>query len=55
MLKKRLSGKKGELTPKEPYEEVREKIYEQMYGQEMEKRFQSWVKGIRTKAYIKVL
>lgn len=40
---------------KPPYEEVKEKIQEKLYNEAMEKRFQTWIQGIRERAYIRVL
>lgn len=40
---------------KPPYEEVKEKIQEKLYREAMEKRFQTWMQGIRKRAYIRIL
>ena len=45
-------GKKGE---KKPFAEVQEDIREKLAREEMEQRFKDWLKGIREKAYIKIL
>ena len=45
-------GKKGE---KKPFAEVQEEIREKLAREEMEQRFKDWLKGIREKAYIKIL
>jgi len=38
-----------------PFPEVKEQIYDTLYREEVNKRFASWIKGLREKSYIKVL
>ena len=45
-------GKTGE---QKPFAEVQEEIREKLAREEMEQRFKDWLKGIREKAYIKIL
>ena len=40
---------------KKPLETVREAIYEILYRQEVEKRYAAWIKGLREKAYTRVI
>jgi len=50
---KLLSSKEGGIILQEPYGDVKEDIREKLYGQELEKEFDEWIKGIRERAYIK--
>ena len=52
---KLLSSQPGKRVTKAPYEEVKEEIREKLYQQQMEQLFSDWIKGIRDKAYIKIL
>lgn len=38
-----------------PLTEVKEQIYDTLYREEVNRRFASWIKGLREKSYIKVL
>ncbi len=38
-----------------PLEEVRNTIYDTLYRKEIDKRYSSWIKGLREKAYTKVI
>jgi peptidyl-prolyl cis-trans isomerase SurA len=38
-----------------PLSQVKEQIYDTLYREEVNKRFISWIKGLRDKSYIKVL
>ena len=55
MLFKLLSSQEGKIITKVPYESVKEEIRNTLYQQEMEKRYDSWLKEIRSQAYIKIL
>lgn len=55
MLFKLLSSQEGKIITKVPYESVKEEIRSTLYQQEMEKRYDSWLKEIRSQAYIKIL
>ncbi len=55
MIFKLLSSQEGEIVTKVPYESVKEEIRNTLYKQEMETRYDSWVKEIRNQAYIKIL
>ena len=50
-----LSSKAGQIVTKVPYASVKEEIYEILYKQEMEKRYDEWLKKVKSKAYIKIL
>lgn len=50
---KLLSLKKGDLIVQEPYENVKEKIKEQLYEEELKTHFEKWVTKLREEAYIK--
>ena len=50
-----VSTEKGKMVAKASYDEVKEKIREQLYQQAMESRFKQWMQSIREKAYIKIL
>ncbi|WP_084456334.1 peptidylprolyl isomerase [Desulfogranum mediterraneum] len=50
-----LSRQEGQIITKVPYESVKEEIRETLYEQEMQSRYQEWIKGIKDKAYIKIL
>lgn len=52
---KLLASQKGKIIAKVPYESVKDEIREKLYQQEMELRFNDWLKSIRDKAYIKIL
>ena len=55
MIFKLLSSQEGKIITKVPYESVKEEIRSTLYQQEMEKRYDSWLKEIRSQAYIKIL
>jgi peptidyl-prolyl cis-trans isomerase SurA len=55
MIFKLLSSQEGEIITKVPYESVKEEIRATLYQQEMEKRYDSWLKEIRSQAYVKIL
>lgn len=55
MLFKLLSSQEGEIITKVPYDTVKEEIRSNLYQQEIEKRYDSWLKEIRNQAYIKIL
>ena len=55
MLFKLLSSQEGKIITKVPYESVKEEIRNTLYQQEMEKRYDTWLKEIRNQAYIKIL
>ncbi len=55
MLFKLLSSQEGEIITKVPYDTVKEEIRSNLYQQEIEKRYDSWLKEIRSQAYIKIL
>jgi peptidyl-prolyl cis-trans isomerase SurA len=55
MIFKLLSSQEGEIITKVPYDSVKEEIRSNLYQQEMEKRYNSWLEEIRGQAYIKVL
>ena len=55
MLFKLLSSQEGKIITKVPYESVKEEIRSTLYQQEMEKRYDFWLKEIRSQAYIKIL
>jgi len=48
LLEKQDSGVK-------PFEEVRDAIFEILYKEEIDKRYSSWIKGLREKAYTKII
>lgn len=50
-----LSSGDGATATKKPFAAVQEEIREQLAREEMEQRFKDWLKGIREKAYIKIL
>lgn len=50
---KLLSNKEGGIIMQTPYGEVKEKIREELYNQELEKEFDEWIQGIRKRAYIR--
>lgn len=50
-----LSGQEGQIITKVPYESVKEEIYDTLYQQEMEGRFDEWLKTKKSQAYIKIL
>ncbi len=55
MIFKLLSSQEGEIITKIPYDSVKEEIRANLYQQEMEKRYNSWLEDIRRQAYIKIL
>jgi len=55
MIFKLLSSQEGEIITKVPYDTVKEEIRSNLYQQEMEKRYDSWLNEIRSQAYIKIL
>ena len=48
LLEKQDSGVK-------PFGEVRDAIFEILYKEEIDKRYSSWIKGLREKAYTKII
>jgi len=50
-----LSGQKGQIITKAPYESVKNDIHDILYQQEMKNRFEHWMKKMRDQAYIKIL
>jgi peptidyl-prolyl cis-trans isomerase SurA len=50
-----LSTGDGGSGEQKPFAEVQEEIREKLAREEMEHRFKDWLKGIREKAYIKIL
>jgi peptidyl-prolyl cis-trans isomerase SurA len=50
---KLLSSKEGGIVLRVPYGDVKEEIREILYRQELEKEFESWIAGIRERAYIR--
>ncbi len=52
---KLLSTKDGNVVAQEPYEEVKDEISKQLFKEEMEKRYEEWIKALREQAYIKEL
>ncbi len=48
LLEKQESGVK-------PFEEVRDAIFEILYKEEIDKRYSSWIKDLREKAYTKII
>jgi peptidyl-prolyl cis-trans isomerase SurA len=52
---KLLSGDDSEIVVTAPYDEVEDKIREQLFNQKMETAFQTWVKDLKDKAYIQKL
>lgn len=55
MIFKLLSSQEGEIITKVPYESVKEEIRTTLYQQKMQERYDSWLKEIRSQAYIKIL
>ena len=52
---KLVSSQPGKIVTKAPYDSVKEEIREKLYQQQTEQLFNDWIKGIRDKAYIKIL
>lgn len=50
-----LSNQEGKIITKVPYDSVKEEIRSKLEKEEMERRYKEWIKGIRDKAYIKIL
>jgi len=50
-----LSSQEGQIITKVPYESVKDEIYDTLYQQEMESRYEKWLKEVKNKAYIKIL
>ncbi len=50
-----LSSKGDQIITTVPYASVKEEIRKKLHQEETEKRYNEWVKGIREKAYIKIL
>lgn len=50
-----LSSNEGQIVTKVPYESVKDDIYETLYQQEMEGRYEKWLQEMKSKAYIKIL
>lgn len=50
-----LSSNEGQIITKVPYESVKDDIYETLYQQEMEGRYEKWLQEMKSKAYIKIL
>ncbi len=38
-----------------PFEEVRDAIFEILYKEKVDKRYSSWIKDLREKAYTKII
>ncbi len=55
MIFKLLSSQEGEIITKVPYDSVKEEIRDTLYQQEMQNRYKSWLKEIRSQAYVKIL
>jgi peptidyl-prolyl cis-trans isomerase SurA len=51
---KLLSSQEGEIVTKAPYESVKEEIRQILYKQEMEERYDDWMKKMRDQAYVKI-
>ena len=52
---KLVSTKEGDVITQAPYEEVKDEIHGQLFQEEMEKRYEEWIKSLREQAYIKEL
>lgn len=52
---KLVSSQPGKIVTKAPYDSVKDEIREKLYQQQTEQFFSDWIKGIRDKAYIKIL
>lgn len=50
-----LSSQEGQIITKVPYESVKDDIYEILYQQEIEVRFEEWLKNMKSQSYIKIL
>jgi len=50
-----LSSQEGQIITKVSYESVKDDIYEILYQEEMEDRYEEWFKRIKSNAYIKIL
>lgn len=50
-----LSSQEGQIVTKVPYESVKDDIYETLYQQEMEGRYEKWLEETKKKAFIKIL
>jgi peptidyl-prolyl cis-trans isomerase SurA len=50
-----LSSQEGQIVTKVPYESVKDEIYDTLYQQEIEARFDDWLKEVKSRSYIKIL
>ncbi len=50
-----LSAREGKIITKVPYDSVKDEIRDILYEEELQSRFEQWLKGIKEKAYIKIL
>ena len=50
-----LSSQEGQIITKVPFESVKEEIYDTLYQQEIEARFDEWLKNAKNRSYIKIL
>ncbi len=50
-----LSSQEGQIITKVPYESVKEEIYDALYQQEIQARFEDWLKRMKSSSYIKIL
>jgi peptidyl-prolyl cis-trans isomerase SurA len=50
-----LSSQEGQIITKVPYESVKNDIYDILYQQEMEARFEDWLENVKSDSYIKIL
>ena len=50
-----LSSQEGQIITKVPYENVKDQIYDTLYQQEIETRFDEWLKKAKNRSYIKIL
>lgn len=50
-----LSSQEGQIITKVPYESVKDEIYDTMYQQEIEARFEDWLKKTKSQSYIEIL
>lgn len=50
-----LSSQEGQIITKVPYDSVKEDIYDILYQQEIEVRFEDWLKSKKDQSYIKIL
>jgi len=50
-----MSSQEGQIITKVPYESVKDDIYDILYQQEIEVRFEEWLKAKKEQSYIKIL